>query len=269
MVLALVGVVAIVLWYGRKADTVDPGVLLDYRPPQVTRILACDGTVIGEIHAGERRTVVPYGTLPPALVDAFLAAEDADFFEHDGLDWPGIVRALFSNLTHAEVRQGASTITQQVIKNTLLRRERSVERKRQEIVLAGRVESVLSKRQIFEIYVNEVYFGEGRYGVAEAARYYFGKTLAELDLGEMATLAALPNAPGVVTCYRRTEDLRARRDYVPSKWSSTRGRCPLARASGSKPARPSASRSAAARASSPARSSPSRSPTSSPASCSR
>jgi len=213
-VLAILTLTAFIGWYGREAGNVDPGILRSYRPPQVTRILARDGTLIGEIHTGERRTVVGYDALPPALVNAFLAAEDADFFEHDGLDWPGIVRATVSNLAHARARQGASTITQQVIKNTLLSRTRSVERKSQEIMLAGRVESTLTKRQIFEIYVNQIYFGEGRYGVVEAARYYFGKSLDELDLGEMATLAALPNAPGVVTCYRRVERLEARRDYV-------------------------------------------------------
>jgi penicillin-binding protein 1A len=212
--LAVLSVVSIVWWYGRKADAIDPSVLLEYRPPQVTRVLARDGTVIGELHAGERRTVVRYEALPESLIEAFLAAEDADFFEHEGLDWPSITRAVAINLVHAEARQGASTITQQVVKNTLLPRSRSVERKSQEIVLAGRVEAVLSKQQIFEIYVNEIYFGEGRYGVVEAARYYFGKTLDELDLGEMATLAALPNAPGVVTCYRQVERLARRRDYV-------------------------------------------------------
>jgi penicillin-binding protein 1A len=213
-VLAILTLTAIIGWYGRKAGNVDPGILRSYRPPQVTRILARDGTLIGEIHTGERRTVVAYDALPPALVHAFLAAEDADFFEHDGLDWPSIVRATVSNLIHARARQGGSTITQQVIKNTLLSQSRSVERKSQEIMLAGRVESTLTKREIFEIYVNQIYFGEGRYGVVEAARYYFGKSLDELDLGEMATLAALPNAPGVVTCYRRVERLEARRDYV-------------------------------------------------------
>jgi penicillin-binding protein 1A len=212
--LAVISVVSIVWWYGREADAINPAVLLDYRPPQVTRVLARDGTVIGEIHAGERRTVVRYEALPPTLIEAFLAAEDADFFEHEGLDWPSIARAVAINLVHAEARQGASTITQQVIKNTLLPSSRSVSRKSQEIVLAGRVEAVLSKREIFEIYVNEIYFGEGRYGVVEAARYYFGKTLDELDLGEMATLAALPNAPGVVTPHRQVERLARRRDYV-------------------------------------------------------
>ncbi|MCA9684507.1 MAG: translation elongation factor 4, partial [Myxococcales bacterium] len=110
--------------------------------------------------------------------------------------------------------QGASTITQQVIKNTLLSQARSVERKSQEIMLAGRVEATLGKRRIFEIYVNQIYFGEGRYGVEEAARWYFGKSAAAVDLGEAAVLAALPRAPGVVTCYRRVAELEARRDYV-------------------------------------------------------
>lgn len=215
--LAVISAVAIVWWYGREAKAVDPSVLLDYRPPQVTRVLARDGTLIGELHAGERRTVVPYQALPSRLVDAFLAAEDADFFAHEGLDWPGILRATFVNLRHGEIRQGASTITQQVIKNTLLPRSRSFERKSQELLLAGRVEAVLGKQRIFAIYVNEIYFGEGRYGVVEAARHCFGKTLAQLDLGEMATLAALPNAPGVVTCHRQTDRLAARRDYVLSQ----------------------------------------------------
>lgn len=214
LVLAIVGVIATVWWYGRTAEAVDPSVLLDYRPPQVTRVLARDGTVIGELHAGERRTVIAYDALPPALIDAFLAAEDADFFTHDGLDWPSIVRAVFVNSRHAEARQGASTITQQVIKNTLLPRSRSIERKSQEIMLAGRVEAVLGKQKIFEIYVNAIYFGEGRYGVVEAARHCFGKPLDQLDLGELATLAALPNAPGVVTCARQADRLALRRDYV-------------------------------------------------------
>ncbi|MCA9698139.1 MAG: transglycosylase domain-containing protein, partial [Myxococcales bacterium] len=219
--LSLLGVLTLVVtvwWYGRKAADVDPEVLLDYRPAQVTRVLARDGTVIGELVFEQRRTLVRYDELPPHLIDAFLAAEDADFFEHDGLDWPGIARALAVNLasgiTGGGPRQGASTITQQVIKNTLLSQARSVERKSQEIMLAGRVEATLGKRRIFEIYVNQIYFGEGRYGVEEAARWYFGKSAAAVDLGEAAVLAALPRAPGVVTCYRRVAELEARRDYV-------------------------------------------------------
>lgn len=208
-----VGILGTVWWFGRQVD-VDPERLLDYRPHQVTRILARDGTPIGELVFDERRTVVDYDELPEHLVHAFLAAEDADFFEHDGLDWPGIARAAVANLTPGRGSQGASTITQQVIKNTLLTHARTVERKSQELVLAGRVEAVLDKRQILEIYVNEVYFGEGRYGVEEAARWYFGKHVADVDLGEAAALAALPHAPGVVTPYRRVDDLEARRDYV-------------------------------------------------------
>jgi penicillin-binding protein 1A len=212
--LAVLAVLATVAWYGRGAAQVDPRSLLDYRPAQVTRVLARDGTLIGELHTGERRTLVGYRALPPQLVDAFLAAEDADFFTHEGLDWPSIARAIAANLTRGEVHQGASTITQQVIKNTLLTHARGITRKSEELLLAGRVEATLDKRQIFTIYVNQIYFGEGRYGVVEAARDCFAKSLDELDLGEMATLAALPNAPGVVTCRRRTERLAARRDYV-------------------------------------------------------
>ena len=213
-VLGIAAVLGLVAWAGRGAAEVDPSVLLDYRPTQVTRVLARDGTLIGELHTGERRTAVAYADLPPRLVDAFLAAEDADFFTHAGLDWPSIARAVAANLVRAEIHQGASTITQQVIKNTLLANERSLARKSEELLLAGRVEATLGKRRIFTIYVNEIYFGEGRYGVVEAARYCFAKPLAELDLGEMATLAALPNAPGVITCRRRTDRLAARRDYV-------------------------------------------------------
>src|SRR5690606_4719228 len=145
----------------------DPSVLLEYRPPQVTRVLARDGTVIGEIHAGERRTVVRYESLPPELLDAFLAAEDADLFDHGGPQRASIARAIACAGAHPKTRRGASTITQQVIKNTRLDRSRTIERKSQQLVLAGRVESALGKRRTFEIYVNEIYFGEGRYGVVE------------------------------------------------------------------------------------------------------
>jgi penicillin-binding protein 1A len=214
VLLGIVSVLATIAWYGRGAAEVDPRSLLDYRPTLVTRVLARDGTLIGELHTGERRTLVSDAGLPPRLVDAFLAAEDADFFTHEGLDWPSIGRAIAANFTRGEVHQGASTITQQVIKNTLLAHERGITRKSEELLLAGRVEATLDKRQIFTIYVNQIYFGEGRYGVVEAARDCFAKSLAELDLGEMATLAALPNAPGVVTCRRRTGRLAARRDYV-------------------------------------------------------
>ena len=214
--LTLIGGLTIALtvwWYGRGADDIDLAPLLDYQPARVTRVLARDGTPIGEI-AVERRTLVGWDALPRPLIDAFVAAEDADFFEHEGLDWPGIARASFSNLIHGEARQGASTITQQVIKNTLLGPARTLERKSQELMLVGRVEALLDKREIFTIYVNAIYLGEGCYGVEEAARHYFGKSVVELDLGEATLLAALPRSPGLVTPYREPALLEARRKQV-------------------------------------------------------
>ncbi len=213
-VLALLLGVALVAWLGRGADAIDPEQLRDYHPAQVSRVLARDGTLIGELVFKERRTVVAWEALPEHVVHAFLAAEDADFFEHHGLDWLAIARALLTNAIHGEARQGASTITQQVIKNTLLGPDRTLERKSQELILAGRVEAVLSKQEIFEIYVNEVYFGEGRYGVEEAARYYCGKSIAEVDLAEAAMLAVLPRSPGRVTPYRDAALLERRQEQV-------------------------------------------------------
>lgn len=215
-ILTAIGVLTMVLivwWYGRAADDIDLAPLLDYQPPQVTRVLARDGTPIGEI-AIERRSVVGWDALPGSLVDAFVAAEDADFFEHEGLDWSGIARATVSNVVHGEARQGASTITQQVIKNTLLGSARTMERKSQELMLVSRVEALLDKREIFTIYVNAIYLGEGCHGVEQAARHYFGKSVGELDLGESALLAALPRSPGLVTPYRQHELLERRRKHV-------------------------------------------------------
>ncbi len=214
--LATIAVLAVVLtvwWYGRAAADVDLEPLLDYRPPQATRVLARDGTPIGEI-ALERRRVVGWDALPQTLIDAFVAAEDADFFEHEGIDWSSIARATLANMIHGEVRQGASTITQQVIKTTLLGPARTIERKSQELVLAGRVEALLDKREIFTIYVNAIYLGEGCHGVEQAALHYFGKSVGQLDLGEAALLAALPRAPGQVTPYRQSELLETRRQQV-------------------------------------------------------
>jgi penicillin-binding protein 1A len=209
----VVAIVAMVGWFGRAADDIDLAPLLEYQPPQVTRVLARDGTPIGEIVI-ERRTVVEWDAMPHSLIDAFVAAEDADFFEHEGLDWTGIARATLNNLVPGEARQGASTITQQVIKNTLVGSARTLERKSQELRLVGRVEALLDKREIFTIYVNAIYLGEGCHGVEQAARHYFGKSVGEIDLGEAALLAALPRSPGLVTPYRQPDRLERRRKHV-------------------------------------------------------
>lgn len=166
-----------------------------YTPKQVTRILARDGTLLAEDFT-ERRTIVHIADIPPHVQLAFLAAEDASFYEHEGLDYPGMLRALWVNLRSSK-KQGASTITQQVIKNVLLTSERTFKRKVEEIILARRIEQELSKDEILELYLNYIYFGHGRYGVEEAARYYFGKSIRDVSLAEAAILASIPKGPSI------------------------------------------------------------------------
>ncbi len=165
-----------------------------YDPPQVTRVFARDGTVLASIYT-ERRTVIPFDEIPRHVKLAFLAAEDASFYEHEGLDYFGMLRALWANLRAGRTRQGASTITQQVIKNVVLDSERTYERKIKETILARRLEQSLSKDEILSLYLNHIYLGHGRFGIEEAARYYFGKKANELDLAEGALLAGIVAAP--------------------------------------------------------------------------
>jgi penicillin-binding protein 1A len=166
----------------------------NYRPPQVTRVLARDGTLLAELFT-ERRTVISIASLPPHVKLAILAAEDAGFYEHEGLNYWGMLRALAVNLRSGRRRQGGSTITQQVVKNLVLDPERSYQRKIREVILARRLEQEISKDEILELYLNHIYFGHGRYGIEEAARYYFGKSAKEVSLAEAALLAALPASP--------------------------------------------------------------------------
>jgi penicillin-binding protein 1A len=207
--------VTITFWtYARDPRLPSVAQLQSWRPKQVTRIVAPTPhgeQLLGEIYT-ERRTVAAYDDLPELLVDAFVVAEDAGFWDHGGIDYRGMVRAFFVNLVSGEAKQGASTITQQVVKNLLLSNEKTFRRKMQEIILARRVESTLSKEEILALYLNQIYFGQGRYGVVEAARYYFDKELDELDVGEIAYLAGLPQAPEVISEPR--EPAAARREYV-------------------------------------------------------
>lgn len=207
------GTVAGVFWYyGRGIEGIDVAAIRDYRPPQVTRIVARDGAVIGEIFT-ERRTLVGYQDIPTHVENAFLAAEDGDFYNHEGMDYVGMVRAMLSNIEAGEIRQGASTITQQVVKNFLLSPERTFERKIQEILLARRLERALSKREILELYLNEIYFGHGRYGIEEASRFYFGQSVRDINLGQAALLASLPKSPGK-SPLKDPERAKARQTYV-------------------------------------------------------
>ncbi len=194
----VLGVVGLFWYYGRDIEEIDQQALRDYRPPQVTRVVDRHGVLIGEIYT-QRRTFVPYEKIPAHVENAFLAAEDADFYRHEGMDYVGMVRALLANLRAGKMRQGASTITQQVVKNFLLTQDRTLERKVQELILSRRIEEVLDKSEILELYLNDIYLGHGRYGIEEASLFYFGKGIAAIDLGQAALLATLPKAPSTAS----------------------------------------------------------------------
>ena len=175
----------------------DASDLADYRPPTATRVYAWDGTLIGEF-SRERRIYVPYDQIPPKLAEAFLAAEDHNFFRHQGIDVGGLGRAIIKDIWNAargKRFEGGSTITQQVAKNVLLNNDPTIGRKLKEAILARRLEQTLTKEQILDLYLNEIWLGYRSYGVGAAAYNYFGKSLSDLDLAEMAYLAALPKGP--------------------------------------------------------------------------
>ncbi len=209
--LALVTGVCIHAYYARDLPGFES--LEDYRPLETTRLVSRDGDVTGELFL-ERRTVVPLEEMPELLVQAFIASEDERFYDHVGLDYLGIARALLRNLRAGAVREGASTITQQVVKTFLLTPERRFSRKFREMILARRLEQNLTKDEILFLYLNQIYFGHGRHGVLEASRYYFGKDLNELDLSEISILAGLPRAPNLYSPRRHPHRALQRRGYV-------------------------------------------------------
>lgn len=197
--------------YGR--DLPDYRALADYKPPVASRVYSSEGRLIGEF-ASEKRLFVPYAAIPKRVVDAFVAAEDRDFFAHPGFDISGMLRAMRSNIATGRTEQGGSTITQQVAKNILLTPERSMRRKIRELLLAVRIERALGKDRILEIYLNEIYLGNRAYGIAAAAEVYFDKSLDQLTLAETALLAGLPRAPSRFNPKRRAQAAIARRNYV-------------------------------------------------------
>ncbi len=185
----------------------------NYHPPQVTRILARDGSTLAEVFS-ERRTVVSLTRLPAHVKLAILAAEDAGFYEHEGLNYLGIARAMLINLRSGRTRQGGSTITQQVVKNLLLGQERTYSRKIREALLARRLEQELPKDDILELYVNHIYFGDGNYGIEEAARGTFGKSAHDLTIAEAALLACLPAGPDRFSPRKHLDRTLTRRAFV-------------------------------------------------------
>jgi penicillin-binding protein 1A len=205
-------------------DLPDASELADYRPATATRVYAGDGTLIGEF-SDERRIYVSYDQVPERVVHAFLAAEDRNFFSHGGIDVSGLGRAMFKNIFNAATGrrlEGGSTITQQVAKNVLLTNESSINRKLKEAVLANRLEATLTKRQILELYMNEIYLGYRSYGVAAAAYNYFGKSLDQLTPDQAAFLAALPKGPNNYHPKRFPAAAKGRRDWVLGEMAQSR-----------------------------------------------
>ena len=190
--------------------------LQSYRPPQVTKAYCVDGSLCAE-YFHQRRTLVPVDSLPAHVKNAFLAAEDADFYRHEGLDYLGMVRAAARTVLLGSRPTGASTITQQVCRNILLTQERTVSRKIKEWILTPRIERALSKDQILNLYVNQIDFGHGRYGIEEAALYYFGKHARELSPGEAATLAGIPQLPSRINPVTNMVRAKRRQRYVLSQ----------------------------------------------------
>ena len=224
--LGVVGAAGAGVWvlaeFGRGLP--DYAQLADYEPPLMSRVHAGDGALMEE-YAREHRLFVPIDAMPKRVIQAFIAAEDKNFYDHPGLDLQGIVRAVVVNLqNYAQGRRlvGASTITQQVAKNFLLSNEVSFERKIKEAILAIRIERAISKDRILELYLNEIYLGFGSFGVAAASLNYFDKPLDELTLAEAAYLAALPKAPNNYHPIKKTDRAIARRNYVLTRMTEDR-----------------------------------------------
>ena len=198
-----------------SAHRADP-VPIDLAPlAQRSIVLAGDGTtILAALHGGENRKVVGLDDIPLTIVSTVLAVEDRDFFEHGGVDVRAMVRALFANVKAGDVREGGSTITQQLVKNTLLGSKRNFNRKIREAVLSVRVENQLSKREILERYLNTVYLGNGAYGVEAAAETYFGKEVSQVDLAEASLLAGLIKNPAGYDPFKHPETARERRAAV-------------------------------------------------------
>ncbi|MEM6492673.1 MAG: transglycosylase domain-containing protein, partial [Pseudomonadota bacterium] len=211
---AAIGVLWAFHYFSRDLPSI--GVLSNYQPPTTTRLHAATGELLSE-YATERRLYVPIDAIPLKVKQAFLAAEDKNFYKHEGIDFFGVARAVYTNIKNYGTGRrlvGASTITQQVAKNFLLTNEVSFERKIKEAILAHRIDRAFPKDDILRLYLNEIYLGSGSYGVASAALKYFNKALDDLTIAEAAYLAALPKAPNNYHPVRQPYAARARRDWV-------------------------------------------------------
>ena len=188
-------------------------VLTDYRPKVPLRVFTADGHLIGEF-GEERRAVLSIEQVPSTMKQAILAAEDDRFYEHIGIDYVGIARAALTNLTSGGRKQGASTITQQVARNFFLSSEKTYTRKLYEALLSLKIENNLSKDQILELYINQIFLGQRAYGFGAAAQIYFGKPLAQISIAEAAMLAGLPKAPSAYNPVANPRRAKIRQEYV-------------------------------------------------------
>lgn len=211
IIIGTLGAGALYFYFARDLPNIQS--FEDYKPPIVSEVFAADGAKMGEFWI-ECRLVAPIDDIPKLIIQAFVAAEDARFFEHKGVDVRGIGRAFYENLKAGEVVQGGSTITQQITRSILLSRERTYARKVKEAILATRIDRNLTKREILEIYLNQIFLGNRAYGVKAAARNYFHKALSDVTLGEAAMMAGLSQAPGVDNPIVSTERAKARQLYV-------------------------------------------------------
>ena len=188
-------------------------VLTDYRPKIPLRIYSAEGTLLGEF-GEERRALVKISDVPEIMKDAILSAEDDRFYEHGGIDYSGVIRAALSNFTAGTVRQGASTITMQVARNFFLTKEKTWARKFNEVLLTLKIEHNLSKDDILQLYINQIYLGERAYGFAMASQIYFGKPLSQISIAEAAMLAGLPKAPSAYNPIVNPKRAKIRQLYV-------------------------------------------------------
>ena len=187
--------------------------LRDYRPPLITTVYSDDKRKIAEFYK-ERRIILPMSEMPKMLIDAFIAAEDARFFKHKGIDISSIIRAYLKNIEAGTIVQGGSTITQQVTKSLLLTPERNYTRKVKEAILAYRIDKKFTKKEILFLYLNQIYLGHGADGVEAASENYFGKSVRDMNLAECAILAGLPQAPSKYSPFRNPEKAKQRQIYV-------------------------------------------------------
>ena len=217
-VLAIAGVVGVIIHFSFDLPQITS--LSEYQPPTPSVILARDGTVLSEL-GKEKREMVKLKEIPTLVINSFLAAEDDSFFQHKGVDYWGMTRAMLANLRAGKVVQGGSTITQQVAKSLFLTSERSFGRKIKDFLLAQKIEERFSKEEILFLYLNQMYFGGSYYGVKSAFKGYYGKELAEVTPAETAMIAGLLVAPGRYSPYVSPEYARRRQAYVLERMYKT------------------------------------------------